>query len=121
MKRSGLVNFAALAYRPPPKRIPKVPRGPRPARRESLAMGRTVRRWALVLLAAALACAGGCSELTPGSGYVPCLLPAGGVVQTHAKPAGPGYFANFDPHACKLQVLPGDATNPVRTQHVLVA
>src|SRR5919201_827394 len=49
-------------------------------------MGRTVRRWALVLL-----------------------------------PAGPGYFANFDPHACKLQVLPGDATNPVRTQHVLVA
>jgi uncharacterized repeat protein (TIGR01451 family) len=41
--------------------------------------------------------------------------------RTHAKPPGLGYFKNFDPHACRLEVRPLEATNPVRTQHVLIA
>src|SRR5262249_25567210 len=39
----------------------------------------------------------------------------------HAKPIGPGYFGDFDPHACRIEVRPVVATNRVRTQHVLVA
>jgi uncharacterized repeat protein (TIGR01451 family) len=84
-------------------------------------MARTVRRWGLVLLAAGLAWAGGCSGMTQTPYGLPGLLPNSGVVQTHAKPAGPGYFTNFDPHACKIDILPADATNPVRSHHVLVA
>jgi uncharacterized repeat protein (TIGR01451 family) len=74
-----------------------------------------------VLLAVGLACAGGCSGVTQSSYGLPALLPSGSVVQTHAKPAGPGYFTNFDPHACKIDVLPADGSSPVRSHHVLVA
>ena len=30
------------------------------------------------------------------------LLPTGDIIQTHAKPAGHGYYANFDPHAVRV-------------------
>jgi uncharacterized repeat protein (TIGR01451 family) len=53
--------------------------------------------------------------------YFPHLLPTGDIIRTHAKPPGPSYYANFDPHAVRLEVRPLVATNPVRTQHVLIA
>jgi uncharacterized repeat protein (TIGR01451 family) len=83
-------------------------------------MVQTLRRWVLVLLAVGLAGAAGCS----GSGQgisIPYLMPDGDVVQTSARPPGPGPVTNFDPHAVSIQVLPADATNPVRTQYALVA
>src|SRR5262249_41504202 len=76
----------------------------------------------LVLLAAAgLMLLGGCFGVTESPSYFPYLLPAKDIIQTHGKPTGAGYFANFDPHAMHLLVEPVEATNPVRTQHVLIA
>jgi uncharacterized repeat protein (TIGR01451 family) len=43
------------------------------------------------------------------------------IVRTHPKPGGLHYFRNFDPRACQIIVSPAEATNPVRTQHVLIA
>lgn len=48
--------------------------------------------------------------------------PAGGdVQQTHAKPPEGGYYTNWDPFACELEVTPMEHVNPVRTQHFLIA
>ncbi len=63
----------------------------------------------------------GCFGVTQNPSYFPYLLPTGDIIQTHAKPIGPGYYANFDPHAVHLVVRPQDAVNPVRTQYVIVA
>lgn len=60
----------------------------------------------------------GCASQNPS--YFPYLLPAGKITPTHGKP-GFGYYANFDPHACKLEVRPLESTNPVQTQQVLIA
>jgi uncharacterized repeat protein (TIGR01451 family) len=74
-------------------------------------------RTAVPFAVALLACAG-CSY-TPG--YFPYLLPGGPIVESHAKPGGPGYFRNFDPKACKLEVTPNQTiTAPLGTQVVLV-
>ncbi|HSQ56275.1 MAG TPA: hypothetical protein VLM40_11095, partial [Gemmata sp.] len=60
----------------------------------------------------------GCSH---NPGYFPYLLPGGPIVETHAKPGGPGYFRDFDPKACKLQVTPNQQiTAPLGSQIVLV-
>jgi uncharacterized repeat protein (TIGR01451 family) len=79
-------------------------------------MLRILRRFSLVLLAAGLAVAGGCSGTSRNSSYLPNLLPGGG-------PAGGGSTSLFggDAPAVRLDVAPAEATNPVRTQHVLVA
>lgn len=75
-------------------------------------------RTALALLALAAAPAG-CSY---NPGYFPYLIPGGHIKQEHAKPRGHGYFKNFDPKACKLEVCPGpQVTAPLGTQVVLVA
>jgi len=72
--------------------------------------------WIAVALVSALA---GCSY---NPGYFPYLLPPGHITQEHAKPRGPGYFKNFDPKACKLEVCPGpQVTAPLGSQIVLVA
>jgi uncharacterized repeat protein (TIGR01451 family) len=63
----------------------------------------------------------GCFGVSQNPSYFPRLLPTGDIIRTHAKPPGWGYFTNFDPHACRLEVRPLDATNPVRTSHVLIA
>ena len=74
------------------------------------------------LLLAGLPCALiGCGGGNSNPSYFPYLLPFGEVVQTHAKPISPGYYANFDPHAVRLEVRPIEATNQVRTQYVLIA
>ena len=63
----------------------------------------------------------GCFGITQNPSYFPRFLPTGDIVRTHAKPPGPGYYANFDPHAVRLEVRPLTATSPVQTQHVLIA
>ncbi len=63
----------------------------------------------------------GCFGVSQNPSYFPRLLPTGDIIRTHAKPPGWGYFTNFDPHACRLEVRPLDGTNPVRTSHVLIA
>jgi hypothetical protein len=47
----------------------------------------------------------GCSY---NPGYFPHILPGGPIVQHHAKPAGWGYFHNFDPKAYKVEITPSD-------------
>jgi uncharacterized repeat protein (TIGR01451 family) len=74
-----------------------------------------------LLLAAGLGLLSGCFGVSQNPSYFPYLLPTGDIIQTHAKPPGPGYFANFDPHAVRLEVRPVETTNPVRTQQVFIA
>src|SRR5262245_5802271 len=62
----------------------------------------------------------GCGS-THNPSYFPYLLPPGDIEQTHAKPPGKGYFADFDPHARCLVVRPVEGTSPVRSQVVLIA
>jgi uncharacterized repeat protein (TIGR01451 family) len=74
-----------------------------------------------LLLAAGLSLLPGCFGVSQNPGYFPHLLPTGDIVRTHGKPPGPSYFSNFDSHAVRLEVRPLEMTNPVRTQHVLIA
>lgn len=78
-------------------------------------MGALRRYW---LLIAALAAGPGCAY---NPGYFPYYFPGGHIKQEHAKPGGLGYFRNFDPKACKLDVTPQNATAPLGSQIVLVA
>ncbi len=85
-------------------------------------MGRRIREVCLKLLvAASLSLLPGCFGVSQNPSYFPHLLPTGDIIRTHAKPPGPSYFSNFDPHAARLEVRPLESTNPVRTQHVLIA
>ncbi len=86
-----------------------------------MAMKSAGQRLGLMLLAAGLACLAGCRAHNPS--YFPhAFAPFGENHPTHAKPGGPAYYSNFDPHAVQLVVRPiQDAVNPVRTQHVVLA
>jgi uncharacterized repeat protein (TIGR01451 family) len=76
----------------------------------------------MLLLAASLASLdAGCFGVTQNPSYFPHLLPTGDIIRTHAKPPGSGFFSNFDPHAVRIEVRPLESTNPVQTQHVLIA
>jgi uncharacterized repeat protein (TIGR01451 family) len=76
----------------------------------------TARSVIFVLLLAAVPA--GCSY---NPGYFPYTIPGGPITQDHAKPSGPGYFKNFDPKACKLDVTPdGIVTAPLGASIVLV-
>src|SRR4051812_14911761 len=85
------------------------------------------RRAAIILLLSLLSGTSGCFGISQNPSYFPYLLPFGDIIQTHAKPPSPGYYANFDPHAIRLELRPlkdqngQDITNQVRTQHVLIA
>jgi len=74
-----------------------------------------------VLLAASLCWLSGCFGGSQNPSYFPWLLPTGDIIQTHAKPPGHGYYANFDPYAVRLEVRPLSSIDPVQTQHVIVA
>jgi uncharacterized repeat protein (TIGR01451 family) len=74
-----------------------------------------------LLLAAGIGMLSGCFGVSQNPSYFPHLLPMGDIIRTHAKPPGHSYFTNFDPHAVRLEVRPLELTNPVRTQHVLIA
>ncbi|MFL5341336.1 MAG: hypothetical protein ACJ8F7_14415 [Gemmataceae bacterium] len=80
--------------------------------------GRSGRR--LLTLFALLALPG-CFGCTQNPSVFPYWLPAGPIIRTHAKPPGMGNFANFDPAAIRLEVRPLVSTNPVRSEHLVVA
>ena len=75
--------------------------------------------WSIGLLTA-FGVLAGCG-VTSNPRRLPFLIPPGDVTQTHAKPGGRGYFADFDPKAKRLEVRPGDVSLPVRGQQVLIA
>ena len=81
----------------------------------------TGRRLIFLLLAAVLSCASGCFGITQNPSYFPDIVPFGDVVRTHAKPIGPSYYANFDPHAVDLAVEPAILTSQVGAQVVILA
>ncbi len=84
-------------------------------------MGQKAGFCLMLLRAASLLLLSGCLGVSQNPSYFPHLLPTEDIIRTHAKPPGPSYFSNFDPHAVRLEVRPLEATNPVRTQQVLIA
>jgi hypothetical protein len=74
-----------------------------------------------LLLVPVLGCASGCFGVDQNPSYFPYLLPTGDAVRTHAKPIGPGYYANSDPHAVDLAVEPVTMTSQVGSQVVILA
>jgi uncharacterized repeat protein (TIGR01451 family) len=84
-------------------------------------MGRAQGLILKLLAAAGFLLLPGCFGITQNPTYFPYLSFTGDIVQTHAKPVGKSYFANYDPHAIRLEVRPLETTNPVRKQQVLIA
>ncbi|MBX9582435.1 MAG: DUF11 domain-containing protein, partial [Gemmataceae bacterium] len=103
-------RLAPLAAHPLPQgeRVKTAPRRPALTRRRVVAVA------ALLALLPA-----GCFN-SHNPGYFPYYLPGGPISQEHAKPRF-GYFRDFDPKACRLDVTPRDATAPLGSQIVLVA
>lgn len=83
-------------------------------------MART-RLLGLWMLAPLFGCVVGCLGVSQNPSYFPYWLPAGDVVQTHAKPIGPGYYADFDPNAVELAVQPTATTSTIGAQVVILA
>src|SRR5262249_16008936 len=79
------------------------------------------RAWQALLLLPVCALLSGCFGVSQNPSYFPFLLPTGDIIQTHPKPPGFGYYPTFAPHAVHLVRRPLHATNPVRTQHVIIA
>jgi uncharacterized repeat protein (TIGR01451 family) len=73
---------------------------------------------ALAFAAVAFAACGCFNSHNPG--YFPYYLPGGRIQQEHAKPRL-GVFSDFDPKACKLEVVPMNPSAPLGSQMVLVA
>lgn len=83
-------------------------------------MRRLLRRLSGLLLA--LVTCGGCSYgYSANPSYFPWLKSPGDIVRTHAKPPGWGYYADFDPYACRLEVRPKNISQPVNATQVLIA
>src|SRR5262245_15489468 len=80
--------------------------------------GLNCRRHAVVAALAVAIAAAGCS-FNPS--YFPYYMPGGRIEQVHAKPGGHGYFQNFDPKACRIEVNPPQTTSPPGSTVVLVA
>jgi uncharacterized repeat protein (TIGR01451 family) len=49
------------------------------------------------------------------------VMPGGHIVREHGKPEKDWYYENWDKDAVSLEVVPLEDTNPVKTQHVLIA
>ena len=79
-------------------------------------MGRT-GRVVIVLAVCGVVIFSGCSSYPIKSP----LLHGGHIKREHGKPAEGGYYMDFDPEAASLEVVPPEDSNPVMTQHVLVA
>lgn len=71
------------------------------------------------ILAIALAGSMGCRTHMPHHAFV--WANTGDEVRTHPKPPEGGYYKNWDPFAASIELTPAEDTNPVRTQHMLVA
>ena len=63
----------------------------------------------------------GCFGGAANPSYFPFYLPPGDVIATHAKPAGQGYFNDFDPKAASIEVTPTQCNAAVGGDHVLIA
>src|SRR5262249_7530681 len=87
--------------------------------RETPRMASAIRWLCCSMLPVAVLLSAGCIGGTHNPSYFPDMLPFGDIAQTHAKPVGSGYYSNFDKHACHIECYPLEATNAVRTQHVL--
>ena len=79
------------------------------------------RRLLMLFFAATLCAASGCFGLSQNPSYFPHLVPFGDMVQTHPKPIGPSYYANFDPHAVNIALEPLQMTSQVGSQVVCLA
>ncbi len=89
---------------------------------ESVSMAGRRRQFGLMLVLAGSLCSlTGCFGLSHNPSYFPYYWPPGDIIPTHAKPAGRGYYANFDPYAVRIEVQPTTMVNPVNTQHVVLA
>src|SRR5262245_49801418 len=84
-------------------------------------MSPAIRRFAPNLLFAAILCAFGGLGCSGNPSSFPYWLPEGPIVRTHAKPPGHGNFADFDPHASRLEVRPLRGTSSVGTQYLVIA
>ena len=84
-------------------------------------MVRLGRSLGLLVVTAMLGASAGCFGGTQNPSYFPYWLPTGDIIRTHAKPIGPGYYANFDPHAVELVLEPQTMTSQVGSQVVLLA
>ncbi len=73
----------------------------------------------ILIAMALLSCAMfvGCREHMPHS----FTVATGDLQRVHAEPAEGGYYTNWDPYAAEVEVKPVVDTNPVMTQHVLIA
>lgn len=81
-----------------------------------------LRRRLTALAALALLLLPGCYGLSHNPAYFPWnFKPFGDIVRTHGKPTGLGYYANFDPHAVRVEVRPLEGVSPVRKHYVLIA
>lgn len=70
----------------------------------------------LAMLCPLLGCLG------PGNpSYFPYILQGGRAERTHAKPAGRGFFNDFDPVAKRVQVIPDGGSMSVKGTQVLIA
>jgi uncharacterized repeat protein (TIGR01451 family) len=79
------------------------------------------RRLFVCLFAVSCAAASGCFGVDSNPSYFPYILPSGDVIQTHAKPISPGYYANFDPQAAEVVLVPTATTSQVGTQVIVLA
>ena len=48
-------------------------------------------------------------------------MPPGPQIATHPKPAGPGYFEDFDPNACRIVLRPEACSARIRSTQVFIA
>jgi Domain of unknown function DUF11 len=97
----GLVSLSHVAYSP--------------------GMVQRVAMIRVVLFAAVVLPLVGCFGFVQNPAYIPSILPAGDAIQTHAKPAGFGYYRDFDPQAHRLEVTPASSSCKLGGQQVLIA
>jgi uncharacterized repeat protein (TIGR01451 family) len=79
-----------------------------------------VRRFAVATFCVgACALIAGCLSGNPS--YFPYLIPPGPEIPTHPKPAGPGYYEDFDPNACRIVLRPESCNARTRSTQVFIA
>ncbi len=84
-------------------------------------MAHAARRLAFILCAALTLCAAGCFAGSSNPSYFPNWVPFGDVVRPHARPIGPSYYENYDPHAVDLALETTTTACQVGAQVVVLA
>jgi len=78
-------------------------------------------RFLVLLISLGPVLSSGCLGGASNPSYFPYYLPPGDIIQTHAKPPGRGYFANFDPNAVLIEVEPTQCSKPIGQDQVVIA